>query len=193
MKYLVIHGFRVSDGGADTVGRVIEYAQGAGVNAELFSYPYVGLLGLKKATECAVDRLIAQANGEEIGVLGHSHANVIILHGIRKGLKVRHWIGVQPALRKNTVFPASVERVDIIWNSGDKIMLAARMWRKLANKMPWRHDDPHLWGKMGLVGPDSADGERVRAHEINSGYGHSGMFSNVGMLRWMAGLMVRVS
>ena len=189
MQYYLVHGFNLSDGGADTVGRVLPHAQGAGINAQLFSYPWTFLFSLSWRTEEAVEKLIELADGKEIGVLAHSHGNVIAVKAAQRGCKIVHLIAIQPALKRDTSFPPIMRRVDVVYNPGDNIVTWAKRWRELANAMPWRDDNPHMWGSMGRNGPET-DNPAVIRHEIHKDFKHSGMFAHKFMLLDFVGYMV---
>lgn len=190
MRYFLIHGFNVSDQGQRTVGKVLPVATGAGIDAEMFSYPWTFLFSLAARTEEAVTRLIELAGTDEIGVLAHSHGNVIALEAARRGVKIRHWIAVAPALYRKTKFPDQVRQVDLFYNEGDYTVEWARVWRGVANAMPWRRDKQkhHWWGAMGRHGIDYQD-NRVTSRQVHADFGHSGYFHHAHMLRQMVSLM----
>ena len=189
MKYFTVNGFNIFDGGASTTGRLLPYLQGAGIDAQPFNYPWTFLFSLSWRTEEAVTRLIKMADGQEIGVYAHSHGNVISVKAAQRGCKIVHLVAIQPALRRETDFPAVMRRVDVIYNPGDDVVNWAKRWRELANAMPWRKKNPHMWGSMGRNGPQSPDA-RVKQHKISNEFGHSGIFDHVFMIREIVGYAV---
>jgi len=177
MKYLLIHGFNVSDSGAGSVATLIPDLTYHGIRTENFSYPWTFLFSLALRTEEAVSRLIQEVGNEPIGIIAHSHGCVIANEAAKRGVDVRHLVAIQPAMRRRTKFAACYRRVDVVYNEGDYTVEFARLWREIANAMPWRRQFKHQWGAMGRRGYEGDD-TRVHELELDSELGHSGVFES---------------
>lgn len=175
MKYVLIHGFNVSDSGAGSVAKLIPDLTFHSIQTENFSYPWTFLFSLALRTEEAVSRLIQEVGHEPIGIIAHSHGCVIANEAAKRGVDVRHLIAIQPAMRRRTQFADSYRRIDVVYNEGDYTVEFARLWREIANAMPWRKHFRHQWGAMGRRGYEGFD-TRVHEVELDPEMGHSGVF-----------------
>lgn len=107
------------------------------------------------------------AIADSIGV-GHSNGCAILVRAAARTNNIKRLIFINPALDRDTVFPASLERIDVFHNQYDFVVTASRLLRF------------HEWGDMGNVGYKGCD-KRVHNHEtatLFNAVGHSGVLTH---------------
>lgn len=144
----LIHGFNVSDGGQGSVGTFAPTLRQLGFSAKLHDYGWVGPIRLRLRNSEVVQALMDDI-GPEDHILAHSNGCLIAWELLRAGLACRSVIAIQPALRRDTLWPIGVERVLCLYNDEDVAVLGARLWRYI-NPVSWFN--PHQWGMAGREG-----------------------------------------
>lgn len=145
----LIHGFNVRDGGRGTIAKLGPYAESAGFEQRLFSYGWLGLMGVWFLNPRIVKQLIHRIMPGDIGI-AHSNGCVLLLMAAIRGAPFKLLIYVNPALNSNAPPPpVYVEAIHVYHNDGDLVVkLAAWLWA-LA---PWAPLGDPLWGDMGARG-----------------------------------------
>jgi len=173
MKFVLVHGFNVRDGGEHTVDKLAPYIINAGYTVDLdeADYGYFNLwmirlakswlrsrvlYRLAKAFEKA-DVIVTHSNGanfttQALNMLGPEFNNTkVVVHS-------------SPALNRNTPVPNAVKAQLVMYTPHD-------FWVKLSALLPL-----HPWGSMGAYGYSGPD-NRNRNEEFHDIEGHSEWFS----------------
>ena len=173
MKIVGVHGIRVSDGGQKSLSSVLDCLEKKGYEVDLLNYGRVGLLTNRFRLNSAVESL---QKLEPDVTIGHSHGNVVVYHACRDGMKLNTHIAYQPAMRRDTVWPNSIDKIVTLYNKRDWSVRFGRAWTWV-NPVSWFH--PHDWGSAGAHG---FLGEDERMTQINvvkyNKKGHSYMKNN---------------
>ncbi len=179
----LLHGFNVRDGGDHSTGRLLPYLRAKAVGHVMpIRYGWFGLLSVifknKKVAKKVVNsekRLMNYSkNGAFYGV-GHSNGCAILVEAARQGAKFECLYLINPALKVDTVFPASIKRVIVIHTKHDVPTRAARM----LDRVPLLQlIVPNAWGAMGARGYKGGD-ERVTNLDLSGILdGHSDIFQH---------------
>ena len=173
MKFVLVHGFNVRDGGEHTVDRLAPFIRDAGHTVDLDEGDYGFfniwmvrlfktwkksrvLYRLAKAFEAA-DVIITHSNGanfttQALDLLPEEHNN---------NIRVIH---ISPALDSDTKIPQAVNAQLVLHTPHDG-------WVKLSSWIPFFHP----WGRMGAVGYKGTD-NRNHNVEVAAVKTHSGWF-----------------
>lgn len=146
MRVHLVHGFNVSDGGANTTDRLTPYFEVNGHEVIQHDYGWFGFLSVRFRNHSVAEKIAKATTGEgyDVGV-GHSNGCAILLDAASMG-KFDGLILINPALDRDADIPDGVRWVHVYHNSGDKPV-------KWAKWLPM-----HPWGDMGRVGYCGMDG-----------------------------------
>jgi len=174
MRFVIVHGFNVRDGGRNTTDQLIPYIRAGGhdVDEDEGDYGYFNiwmirmfkayrksrvLYRLAKAFETA-DVILDHSNGgnfttQALDMMGPDYNNKILV------------IHISPALNYKTQIPGAVRRQLVLHTKHD-------FWVKLATFIPFKHP----WGRMGAVGYQGNDNRNTNVKD-NRIPGHSAWFN----------------
>lgn len=173
----LIHGFNVHDP-EKSIGKLQSFLD----KSFMFEYGWFGLISvlLYNKREAKKLKKLLSANNENT-VFAHSNGCAIAVESARKGAKIKTLICINPALKCNTKFPQSIERIIVIHTKHDKPTKAARFF----DKVPFiQLIIPNAWGAMGARG-SSLDDSRVKNWDLSFRLtGHSDFFENDN-LKWI--------
>ena len=166
---LLVHGFNERRGGVDTFAHLSALMSEHGIDHQIVSYPW----NFSLTTDAAVSAIMAVAK-PGCRILAHSNGctaayECASLHN----LWIKHLIMVAPPLHPDLIFPPLIERADICWNRGDRIVIPANFWRTINDVIFSRKRTVATFGPMGNRGPSGTD-KRIRAHEFHKSANHSG-------------------
>lgn len=144
-----VHGFNVRDGGDGTVGKLMPSFEEMGMSSKLFSYGWIGPMGVWFLNPRIVKQLIPLIQEGDCGV-AHSNGCVVLLMASIYGAPFSSFIFINPALDSNIIqAPKHVKKILVIHNEGDYPVQMAAWLRAL---MPWAQIGDALWGDMGARG-----------------------------------------
>lgn len=147
MRVHLIHGFNVSDGGAGSVGNLRDYLDRRGIDYVLHDYGWVGPFLLRLRNRKTVEELMHQIQDGDV-LVGHSNGCAVCWKLIEAGAKPSAVVTIQPALRRDTLWPSHVKVLNL-WNPSDYAVRAGRLWSDLVSILtPGRH----YWGAAGHYG-----------------------------------------
>jgi hypothetical protein len=174
----LVHGFNVFDGGKGTIGKLQEPLEDLGFNVQLFSYGWVGLLGVRVLTESIARRLASLAKPGDIAV-GHSNgANIINRAAWEFQAPFELLAYINPALDSDMPLARQVKRALVFYTSRD--------WVVKLTRILWAHD----WGQMGATGYTGIFDRRYL--NINTrAEGHSALFRDDTWLQHVAFLVAQ--
>jgi len=163
-----IHGFNVHDP-EQSIGKLEPYIK------DLFMFNYgwrfFSVLWHNKKDAKKLKALLG-ANEDSV-VYAHSNGCAIAVEAARQGAKIKTLICINPALKMNTKFPDTIERISVIHTKHNKATKAARFLDKATFI---QLAIPNAWGAMGAKGSTLPD-ERVRNWDLsNRMKGHSDFF-----------------
>ena len=190
----LIHGFNVHDCGADTVAKLRPYLtdtsgdpQGcADVQVVNWAYGWIGLLGVlfknKKIAKRFAHRSMVQHSIKlPVYAVGHSNGAAILVEAARQGVHFEHLLLINPALKVDTIFPASIEKVTVIHTAHDIPTRAA----SIADRIPFLQLlIPNAWGAMGAKGARLGDKRVTNIDLTPSLEGHSDIFTDANLERY---------
>jgi len=174
MRAHLIHGFNVWDGGKGSVGTLAPYFRFGDQLPDLHSYGLVGVLLLRWRTKQAVEEILPSILDGDVLVC-HSHGCLIAWKLIQAGAKPGAVICIQPAMRRDTVWPEDIP-VLCFYNEDDWVVSLGRIWGRFASVAnPWL--DRHGWGAAGRHGFDQESiDNRSTLKGPTPASGHSGFF-----------------
>ncbi|MEX1197795.1 MAG: hypothetical protein WEB57_08060 [Pseudohongiellaceae bacterium] len=180
----LVHGFNVSDGGSDTVGKLAPYFALQGFEVVDHDYGWVFLLRLRRRNEKVVRRLEAECQPGDV-LIGHSNGALLCWEALHQGCKPSSVICIQPAMRKDTHWPESIP-VLCLFNRKDRIVSLGRAWsRFISVANPFRNR--HGWGAAGrhgfVVGQPNVRNQDTDQPPVPA-RGHSGIFGIRELLHW---------
>ncbi|WP_163557570.1 hypothetical protein [Halomonas sp. NO4] len=184
MRAHLNHGINVSDGGKGSVGSLTPYFEESGHDAILHSYGWVGFLRVRWRNETATQAIRPHVHDGDV-LVGHSNGCLIAWELIEAGVKPSAVICIQPALRRDTLWPDDIP-VLCLYNQADWAVSLGRMWGRFASVAnPFR--DIHGWGAAGRHGFT-----RGQANVTNwdtdieefPARGHSGVFRRPALFYW---------
>jgi len=191
---ILIHGFNVSDGGEDTVGKLKKfYLQHPNTTVRSFTYQsQPGIIrDLLMTRFCNDDLAEDLANMitkkyemfDNIIVVGHSNGAAIAHLASRMLVAPVHvdkYVYIQPALKAHLPRSESVSAIDIYHNRSDRVVGLSKwlFWRASARP----------WGEMGSVGYIGPEDPHTLSLDTENSYepasGHSGIFEENKILFW---------
>ena len=178
-KTFLVHGFNVTDGGADTVERIRPYLNEYG-SVKAIKYGWFGLLSVIFRNKSVAAKLADEVQKQWYNnfVVGHSNGCAIIVEAMRQGACFDAMLLINPALKPDTVFPEGVKNIYVIHTHHDKPTMTAQ----ILDKIPGIGlIIPNAWGSMGAVGYTGND---PRVENIDMTWhleGHSDIFSSMNM------------
>jgi len=156
MRIVLVHGFNVRDGGAETVDKLDPglTALGHQVEKDEADYGYYDFWKVRFAKYSAVRRIAAALEHADVVIThsnGANYANMALklLEYHRSTFKVIHF---SPALNRNTPIPANVSKQWVFHTKTDYTV-------RLSAILPF-----HPWGNMGAGG---YTGQDTRASNID--------------------------
>lgn len=161
-KIHLIHGFNVFDGGKGSIGSLQKYFEDAGHEVELHNYGWVGILRLRLVNKKTVRNIMDKIDPDKDVVIGHSNGCLVAWMIAAEGVIIDKLVCIQPALRRDTIFPHTVRNILTLYNKKDVAVFAARIFRYM-NPVSWFH--PHQWGMAGKRGFTRKD---TRMKQINT-------------------------
>lgn len=142
MKIVLIHGFNVKDGGAETVDRLEPHltALGHTIEKDEADYGFFSLWMVRFRKHSAVLRIVNALSSAD-AVVAHSNGANYAIKALRlilfNKLKV---VFLSPALNRKTKIPEAVEHLHVFHTRSDWIVwLSGFLWF-------------HPWGRMGQRG-----------------------------------------
>jgi len=144
----LVHGFNVSDGGKKTVAILEPYITEQSMKARVFSYGWLGLMGVYYLNPRIVKQLISRVKEGDSGI-GHSNGCVIIHMAAFYGAPFKNVAYLNPALNSNVPLAPQIEKASVFYNDGDNAVKVATWLREL---MPWAPLGDPVWGDMGARG-----------------------------------------
>lgn len=176
----LVHGFNVKDGGADTVEKLRPYLE-ATSKGTIWSWPYgwFGLLSVlfknkHVARELKDNEDHLPFNSFTYGV-GHSNGCAILVEAAKQGATFHHLLLINPALKVDTRFPASIRKITIVHTANDKPTKAARFFDKIPLIQLLV---PNAWGAMGAFGAVGDDPRVFNLDMSEDLFGHSDLFED---------------
>lgn len=153
---ILVHGFNVKDPERST-GKLKPYLE----NPHMFNYGWrlFSVLWHNRVDAKRLAKLLYLNTGSN--VWAHSNGCAIAVEAARRGAPIKNLICINPALKKDTIFPNSIERIIVIYTNHDVPTRAAAFFDKIPFLQLFV---PNSWGAMGSKGPTSPD---VRLKKLN--------------------------
>lgn len=185
---ILIHGYNVVNL-EKTVGILRPYFEAQGYVVENLSYGFVPFVWqLEKKNPKVAKRLSSRIaywqneGAEEIVLVGHSNGCAIAYQTDNYYYnKIKTMIAVNPALDRKEHPYKSADKVFVLHNNEDKVVVKAKWLMWVAEKLNWGWLKPIPWGEMGRTGfkglasnvtnVDTGKGKEVAL-------GHSGVFKS---------------
>ena len=170
MRLVLVHGFNVRDGGANTVDRLAPYfvRRGHQVDIDDADYGYFGLWAVRFRKRSAVVRILGALEKADV-VISHSNgsnyankAAKLLSH--REGREIRE-VRLSPALNRSTACARRVKVCYVFHTLND-------FWTWAAGFLPW-----HPWGRQGWRGYQGQDPRLINFDYSDLVRGHSDWFS----------------
>ena len=171
---ILVHGFNVKNP-MKTVGKLKGFVK----NTYLFDYGWFGLMSVlmyNKREAKRLKKIIDKDCGSN--VIAHSNGCAIAVEAARRGAKIETLICIAPALKVDTVFPKSINKIVVVHSKGDKPTKAASFFDRIPIIQLLI---PNAWGAMGAKG-SVIDDDRVSNVDV-SNLGHSDLFRNKSIKR----------
>lgn len=166
-----VHGIRTfsSDKYFNTLSESLQ-----GATSHFMDYGYVLLPITNKRAVTACTEVLAplQDSDEEIIVVAYSNGAWAVLQCVELGYRIDRLILISPALHINKAFPNQIKSIDVWYCLEDSATYFGRLWRVATNILPWRTDNPHGFGMMGMIGSVQED-ERITNIRMPDYVGHS--------------------
>lgn len=169
MKFCLVHGFNVRDGGTGTVDRLAPFLAGD-VDTDEADYGWVGLIGVRLRRKKLTRRISRALHGVD-AVVTHSNGAAYAIEALwaadlpPNSVKLIHF---SPALDRDVTLPPSVSEQHCFHTTGD-------FWCKVARWLPF-----HPWGAAGAYGIRESYGTRTYNHDYSHKVdSHSGWFEGV--------------
>lgn len=178
---VLVHGFNVADP-TETVGKLKAYLK----DSIMFNYGWRFFSVLwhnKKDAKVLKDNLnYALGQNKERIVFAHSNGCAIAVEAARQGAIIDNLICINPALKRDTVFPCLIKNILVIHTKHDKSTKSARFF----DKVPLIQIlIPNAWGDMGASGA-SVDDKRVTNLNLSDSLnGHSDFFDDSNLDEFM--------
>jgi hypothetical protein len=144
----LVHGFNVSDSGEKTIARLTPYLESSEHSTQVFSYGWIGLMGVWFLNPRIVKQMIATVGANDIGC-GHSNGCTLLHRASLLGAPFIGLIYINAALKSDIARAPQVKWIDVYYNDGDHAVKFAALLRLLA---PWAPLGDPLWGNMGARG-----------------------------------------
>jgi len=157
MKYYSFHGFNISDGGANTIGRLHPYLPLTDIN-----YGWTWRLRVRLCNDCISSAIVNVVDNGSIAI-AHSNGCLIASKAAKLGAPFSKLILINPALDTDYEFPSGIP-VDVYYSPKDRATLLARF-------IPFSR-----WGAMGRYG---YDGDNDNDNELVTNFNSEELFGSV--------------
>jgi len=161
-KAFLIHGFNVKDQGKNTTNKLEPYLDTMEYDIEIFSYGWLGLMGVFYLNPRIVKQLLNKVHDGDIAYC-HSNGCLIAHMAAKFGAPFSVLVYINPALKANIPLPENVDKIIVIHTEHDQAVKMATWLRSL---MPWAPIGDRLWGDMGARGYQLGD---YRDSDFNPG------------------------
>lgn len=170
MKNIMVHGFNVKDP-KKTTGKLVKYLP----NSFMFNYGwrYFSVLWYNKRDAKKLKYHLD--NDIFSNVWAHSNGAAIAVEAARQGAYINTLICINPALKVDTKFPDTIEKIIVIHTNHDEATKAAAFF----DKIPLIGlIIPNAWGKMGAKGAKNPDARVININYTDELKGHSDFFKD---------------
>lgn len=159
----ILHGWNAHDQGANTIDRVAPYALRRGFRIHDFNYAPANepildwidlrwLVGLRRINAQAVADILPQITPGML-LIAHSNGCLVAHQLAMAGAPLGAVICCQPALRRDTQWPADLPVLCTYSKRDYVVRYGARWWGRFASvTQPWK--ERHGWGAAGYYGFD---------------------------------------
>lgn len=175
----ILHGFRVTDGGAGSIDRLCPHLGDAGWKTCEHDYGYFHLIKVRWCNGSVADAVKACVRRGDIGV-GHSNGCAILAEAADRGAPFAGLVFINPALDEDRVISKHVPWVHVYYNEGDRAVWAAQVLQF-----------SHPWGAMGRVGFKGDDARYLNIDCHPDVQGHSDIFTK--LEKWGPAITKRVA
>ncbi len=143
-RIILLHGFNVSDGGENTVGKLRPYLARAGfTNVNMPTYGWFDLVGTWGLNRRFARFLSGLSEPGDV-VIAHSNGCAMAYRAaMQPDCDFSHMVFINPALRPTlpNPIPSKIKSLQVWHSPSDKAVAAARLFSLFT-----------LWGNMGAVG-----------------------------------------
>ena len=179
------HGINVSDGGDGSVGNLTPAFRRRRIEYRVHDLGWIDPLTARLRARSMLERLAPQIKPSD-SIVAHSHGALVAWYLLAAGVSCRSLVLIQPALRRDTVFPGGVDRVLTLANTGDRVLHLTHAMR-LANPVSWVM--PHRWGTAGRHGYTISDPRLTTWHTDDDHWptparGHSTVLRDPDVHEW---------
>jgi hypothetical protein len=166
---ICVHGFNIKDP-QETVGKLTPYLD----DPYIFDYGWFGLFSVLLYNKREAKKLndIIAFNSVD-AVYAHSNGAAIAVESARRGAKIKTLVCINPALKVDTVFPDSIEKIIVVYTKHDMPTRVASFFDKVPLICLLV---PNAWGKMGAKGPSIEDDRIIKLDFTNELREHSDFF-----------------
>ena len=173
----LVHGFNVKDP-LGSVGRLQPYL----TKSNIFDYGWRFLSVLWHNKRDATKLKGDLGHNVDNVLFGHSNGCAIAVEAARQGAHINTLICINPALKVDTKWPDSIDKIIVIHTRHDKATKAARFF----DKVPFiQIAIPNAWGAMGAKGY-IGDDARVKNWDLSDRLeGHSDFFKQRNLEEFM--------
>ena len=174
MKFVLVHGFNIRDGGRGTVDQLAPLIRDAGHTVDVdegdYGYFNIWMIRFKKSkTRQAVLYRLAKAFETAQVIITHSNGANFTTQALEflttEYNNTKIVIHISPALDTNTDIPLAVKHQLVLHTPHDKAV-------KLSTWIPFKHP----WGRMGAKGYTGTDNRNTNL-KVESVKGHSKWFA----------------
>jgi hypothetical protein len=148
MKAVLVHGFNVRDGGANTVDRLAPHLEDEGYEVDMdeADYGFIGLTAVRLRKHKAIIRIIDALQDADV-VVAHSNGANYVLKALKHLPKTYHIhvVFLSPAANRKAKFAESVKKAHVFYTKTD-------FWIWVSGLLPF-----HPWGRMGQKGAKTED------------------------------------
>lgn len=174
---ILVHGFNVRDPKKST-GKLHKCLD----ECISFNYGWRELISVMLCNKRDAKKLKDITMLHKSNIYAHSNGCAISVESARQGAKIKALICINPALKRKTKFPPSIDRILVIHTKHDKATKAARFF----DRIPFiQLLIPNAWGAMGAKGY-SGDDKRVVNWDLSITLkGHSDFFEDENLDSYM--------
>lgn len=193
----LLHGFNVTDGGADTVEKLRPFLREHPKQTLVKSWKY-GWFGLVSVLfkNAKVAKHLNEAHEQVYPyvpsyAVGHSNGCAILLRAANMGMEFKTLLLINPALNVDTKFPANIGQVIVVHTEDDVPTRVARWF----DRIPFIGlIIPNAWGAMGAYGYEGSDPRVMNIDLTGVLKGHSDLFEpkNAFFMEKVVGLLYTV-
>jgi pimeloyl-ACP methyl ester carboxylesterase len=167
---ILIHGFNVKNP-ENSTGKLREHLE----NCNMFNYGWrlFSVLWHNRKDAKRLKKLLG--TNLSPNVFAHSNGCAIAVEAAKRGANIKNLVCINPALKRDAIFPAAIERIIVIHTNHDIPTRAAAFFDKVPLLQLFV---PNAWGKMGAKGSSASDGRVVNLDFTVHLDGHSDFFDN---------------